>query len=73
MSRAWCTGSEPKLVQATLPKLSIEAIAIREAINEVATDFDINMGKLGQSLRVSVTGAPITPPVEVTLWLVGEE
>jgi len=42
-------------------------------IESVATDFDINMGKLGQPIRVAVTGGPMSPPIDVTLWLVGQE
>jgi glutamyl-tRNA synthetase len=48
-------------------------VAIHEVIEEVATDFDINMGKLGQPIRVAVTGGPVSPPIDVTLWLVGQE
>lgn len=46
--------------------------AIHEVIEEVAADFDINMGKLGQPIRVAVTSGPISPPIDVTLWLVGQ-
>jgi glutamyl-tRNA synthetase len=47
--------------------------AIHEVIEEVASDFDINMGKLGQPMRVAVTGGPVSPPIDVTLWLVGKK
>jgi glutamyl-tRNA synthetase len=47
--------------------------AIHEVIEEVAADFDINMGKIGQPLRVAVTSGPVSPPIDVTLWLVGQE
>ena len=46
--------------------------AIHEVIEEVAADFDINMGKLGQPMRVAVTSGPVSPPIDVTLWLVGQ-
>ncbi len=46
--------------------------AIDEAIRDVAADYDINMGKLGQPIRVAVTGGPVSPPIDVTLWLVGQ-
>jgi glutamyl-tRNA synthetase len=46
--------------------------AIHEVIDEVAADFDINMGKLGQPIRVAVTSGPVSPPIDVTLWLVGK-
>jgi len=44
---------------------------IDEAIHEVAAEYDINLGKLGQPLRVAVTSGPVSPPIDVTLWLVG--
>jgi glutamyl-tRNA synthetase len=47
--------------------------AIHEVIEEVAADFDINLGKLGQPLRVAVTSGPVSPPIDVTLWLVGQQ
>lgn len=46
--------------------------AIQEAIQEVAASYDIGMGKLGQPIRVAVTGGPVSPPIDVTLWLVGQ-
>jgi glutamyl-tRNA synthetase len=46
--------------------------AIHEAIEETAADFEINMGKLGQPLRVAVTGGPVSPPIDVTLRLIGK-
>jgi glutamyl-tRNA synthetase len=47
--------------------------AIHEVIEQVAADYDINMGKLGQPIRVAVTSGPVSPPIDVTLWLVGQE
>lgn len=47
--------------------------AIHQAIEEVAASFQINMGKLGQPIRVAVTGGPVSPPIDVTLWLAGRE
>ena len=47
--------------------------AIHEAIEGVAADFDINLGKLGQPIRVAVTSGPVSPPIDVTLWLVGQD
>jgi len=46
--------------------------AIHEVIEAVAADYDINMGKLGQPIRVAVTSGPVSPPIDVTLWLVGQ-
>jgi glutamyl-tRNA synthetase len=47
--------------------------AIHEVIEGVAADFDINLGKIGQPIRVAVTSGPVSPPIDVTLWLVGKE
>jgi glutamyl-tRNA synthetase len=47
--------------------------AIHEVIEKVAADYDMNMGKLGQPLRVAVTGGPVSPPIDVALWLVGRD
>ena len=47
--------------------------AISETIESVAEDYEINMGKLGQPIRVAVTGGPVSPPLDDTLWLVGQD
>ncbi len=54
---------------AQLEEWSREGIA--QAIGEVAAQFEINLGKLGQPIRVAVTSGPVSPPIDVTLWLVG--
>jgi len=43
------------------------------AIEECAKEHSINMGKLGQPIRVAVTGGPVSPPIDVTLALVGRD
>ncbi len=47
--------------------------AIHQAIDDVAAKFEINLGKLGQPIRVAVTSGPVSPPIDVTVWLVGRE
>ena len=47
--------------------------AIAEEIQAVASEYDLNLGKLGQPIRVAVTGGPVSPPIDVTVWLVGKE
>ena len=46
---------------------------IAKTVEEVAASFEINMGKLGQPIRVAVTGGPVSPPLDVTVWLIGQE
>jgi glutamyl-tRNA synthetase len=48
-------------------------VAIGEVIQEVAADYDLNLGKIGQPIRVAVTGGPVSPPIDVTLRLVGKD
>lgn len=47
--------------------------AIQECINDVCMQFDINMGKIAQPLRVAVTGAGMSPSIDATLTLLGQE
>ena len=47
--------------------------SIARLIGDVATEFDLSLGKLGQPIRVAVTGGPVSPPIDVTVWLVGRE
>jgi len=49
------------------------ANALSDAIEATAEAHGINMGKLGQPIRVAVTGGPVSPPIDVTLELVGRE
>jgi glutamyl-tRNA synthetase len=55
----------------TLPEWTKEGIV--RTIEDVAASFELNMGKLGQPIRVAVTGGPVSPPIDVTVWLVGRE
>ena len=54
-----------------LPDWSASAIA--GAIEEVAQQFELKMGKLGQPIRVAVTGGAVSPPIDITLELIGQE
>lgn len=56
---------------SSLPDWSRESIA--EAIEATAGSFEIKMGKLGQPIRVAVTGGSVSPPIDVTVHLVGKE
>jgi glutamyl-tRNA synthetase len=46
---------------------------IHEVVAGVATDTGLGFGKIGQPLRVAVTGGTVSPPIDVTLELVGRE
>lgn len=47
--------------------------SIQECINEVCMQFDMNMGKIAQPVRVAVTGAGMSPSIDATLALLGKE
>lgn len=49
------------------------ANALAAEIHETAAAHDINMGKIGQPIRVAVTGGSVSPPIDVTLALIGRE
>lgn len=51
---------------------SWNAAGIHAAIEAAAADHEMKFGKLGQPIRVAVTGGPVSPPIDVTLELVGQ-
>lgn len=46
---------------------------ISQTIEACAAEHGINLGKLGQPVRVAVTGGAVSPPIDVTLALVGRD
>lgn len=46
---------------------------IQQAINNTAEELGVGMGKVGMPLRVAVTGAGMSPSLDLTLDWVGEE
>jgi len=42
-------------------------------VEKTAEDLGLKLGKLAQPLRVAVTGGPVSPPVDITLQLIGKE
>ncbi|MDO8706341.1 MAG: glutamate--tRNA ligase [Sulfuricaulis sp.] len=50
-----------------------EAQAIHEAVTGVAEALGLKLGKIAQPLRVAVVGRAVSPPIDVTLVLVGRE
>ncbi|MBB6091618.1 glutamyl-tRNA synthetase [Povalibacter uvarum] len=61
-------------VHAKLSALSAwTAAAIHDAVNEVATTSSIGLGKVAQPIRVAVSGTSVSPPIDVTLEVLGRE
>ena len=46
---------------------------IHAAMEQVCEQHELKFGKLGQPVRVAVTGGPVSPPIDVTVELVGKE
>jgi len=46
---------------------------IHGALEAVAAESGIGFGKLGQPVRVAVTGGTVSPPIDVTLELLGRD
>ena len=47
--------------------------AVSEVINSVAARLDLPLGKVAQPLRVALAGGPISPPIDVTVLLLGPD
>ncbi len=49
------------------------AAALHDAVNQAATDLGIGLGKVAQPIRVAVSGTPVSPPIDVTLEVLGRD
>ena len=47
--------------------------ALHEVIHIVAQELEVGMGKVAQPLRVALTGTSVSPSIEKTLWLAGQD
>jgi glutamyl-tRNA synthetase len=56
---------------ATLPQWS--AAALHTSLNDLASELQSGLGKIAQPVRVAVTGTAVSPPIDVTLELLGRE
>lgn len=46
---------------------------IHAAIEQSAAEHGLKFGKIGQPVRVAVSGGPVSPPLDITLELVGRQ
>lgn len=46
---------------------------LQECLNGVSAEFDMNLGKIAQPLRVAVTGGSMSPSIDMTLAMLGKE
>jgi glutamyl-tRNA synthetase len=47
--------------------------AIHDCITRITEELEVNMGKVGQPLRVAVTGGSFSPPIDQTVEMIGKE
>jgi glutamyl-tRNA synthetase len=47
--------------------------AIHDAMNAIVEELGIKLGVIAQPMRIAVTGTTVSPPVDVTLYLMGKE
>jgi glutamyl-tRNA synthetase len=50
-----------------------EAATIHEVVTTIAETLGLKLGMIAQPLRVAVAGRAMSPPIDVTLMLVGRE
>ena len=55
----------------TLPQWT--AAEIHNAVNDVATQLGVGLGKVAQPIRVAVSGGSVSPPIDLTLEVLGKE
>lgn len=46
--------------------------SLHKLIKDVATQFNLKLGDLAQPLRIAVTGGTVSPPIDITLQLLGK-
>ncbi len=76
-------AAKKNLKQAALEPLSLllqqlaelsewSAPSIHQVVANVTEQLDVNMGKVGQPLRVAVTGGSFSPPIDQTVEFIGQ-
>ncbi len=76
-ARKHLTAEAVPLLQALSTGLAAlpdwKADAIHAVINDVASQYGLGMGKVAQPLRVAVSGGAVSPPIDLTVALLGSE
>ena len=62
-----------RLVEAFEQLDSWNSAAIHSTIDEITQELGVGMGKVGQPLRVAITGGSFSPPIDQTAELLGQE
>jgi len=71
------TAETAPLLKAVRERLAAlpawQAPSVHEAIAAVATENGVGLGKVAQPVRVAVSGGSVSPPIDVTLEILGRE
>jgi glutamyl-tRNA synthetase len=62
-----------RLLEHLLALENWDVAAIHAVIEAVTVELEVGMGKVGQPLRVAVTGGSFSPPIDQTVELLGKE
>lgn len=62
-----------KAMRDSLKQVEWRKEAIHQAITETAEAHGLKMGKLAQPLRIAMTGGTVSPPIDITIQLLGRE
>jgi glutamyl-tRNA synthetase len=70
-------GDAPQLLAKVRERLAAlahwDSASINGAMNDLATQLQVGLGKVAQPVRVAVTGTAVSPPIDATLALLGRE
>ncbi len=82
-------GYDPKAAKKALKEFAIQPLqmlhqkltaletwntdVIHQVVQQVTEQLELNMGKVGQPLRVAVTGGSFSPPIDQTVEIIGKE
>lgn len=47
--------------------------SLHEIITDIAKQFDLKLGQVAQPIRVAITGGTVSPPIDITLQLLGKK
>jgi glutamyl-tRNA synthetase len=71
------TADSVAALSAILAKLSElrewVAASLHDAVNQAAAELGVGMGKVAQPIRVAVSGTTVSPPIDVTLEVLGRD
>ncbi len=76
-AKKWMKEGSVEVLQKSLNVIenleSFDVKSIDEALENLAKELEIGMGKVGQPLRMAITGGPTSPGIGDTMLLVGRE